>query len=42
MTGEVPELLALLSVERDFHRRGEIRRDIEKTPDAATVVRRLR
>ncbi|XVU30284.1 hypothetical protein ACQPZJ_25305 [Actinoplanes sp. CA-054009] len=42
MASEVHELLALLSMERDFHRRWEIRRDIERAPYAATVLRHIR
>src|SRR5690349_24751780 len=42
MAGEVHDLLALLSVEHDFHRRWEIRRDIEKAPHAVTVLRDIR
>ncbi len=42
MALEVHELLTLLSVEHDSRRCWEIRRDIEKAPDAATVLRDIR
>src|SRR5690349_13661163 len=42
MAFKVHELLALLSVEYDFHRRWEIRGNIEKATNAATVLRDIR
>ncbi|EXG80492.1 hypothetical protein [Cryptosporangium arvum] len=42
MAWGVHELLALLSVEHDFHRRWEIRCNIAKAPDAAAVLRGIR
>jgi hypothetical protein len=42
MALKVHELLALSSVEHDFHRRREIRGNIEKAPNAATVLRDIR
>jgi hypothetical protein len=42
MALEVHEMLARLSVEHDFHRRSDIRRNIEKAPGAAAALRAVR